>query len=155
MPVFFQGAPGRAVALFDPAVPASLGLAAVYPALGWDLQRSLITRVTVAHRGNYQFLHTIGNQVYVYAFGDRVGSLTVSGLAAASGCSEADPAHGVEYVLSWYAMNRVSARRAPVRVAIGARTAFDAFVVGVNADASDPALRLVSFSLELAVPPGV
>lgn len=154
MPLFFSGRPGRTAVLRDPAVAGSLALAQAYPDLGWDGQRALITRVTVSLRGNFQCLHSVGNQVFIYAFGDRVGEMTISGLAASGSC-QSDPSHGLEDVLAWYGQNRISRRSGPVRVSLGVRTAFDGFVTGLTLDASDPNLHLVSFSAQLLLPPGV
>lgn len=153
MPVFFQGSPGRTVRLDDPAAAGSVAMVGVNPQFDWNSSRVIVTRLVVAHQANFQFLHTIGNDVYVYVFGDRVGSVTLSGLAVAADCDSGDPSHGMEQAMAWYASNKVSARQAPVRIAVGVRTAFDAFVIGSNYDVVDPGSRLASFSLNLAVIP--
>jgi hypothetical protein len=154
VPIFFQGVPGRTVALLDPAVQGSVSLATVNPDVSWATTRSIITRVTVSHQGNFQFLHTLGNDVYIYSFGDRVGSLTISGLAMANACGGGlDQQHGAELILGWYNANRLSSRQAPVRVTLGQKTAIDGFVIGSNVDVIDPATRVVAYSLSLAVLP--
>lgn len=40
----------------------------------------ILQGVSLELSGNYQFLHTVDDFVYFYAFGDRVGSLTVRGI---------------------------------------------------------------------------
>ena len=121
------------------------------------LIRSIITRITVAMSGNYQFLHTIGNDIYIYAFGDRIGQVTVSGLAMAGPCSSCDTGptgkkHGFDYVYRWYLDNRLAARKAPVRVTLG-DTNIDGFVVGLSGDAVDPQTRIMQYNLQIAAVP--
>ena len=41
---------------------------------------AIVTGVTLEMSGNYQFLHTLNDLVYFYSFGDRVGSLIVTGI---------------------------------------------------------------------------
>jgi hypothetical protein len=152
MPVFFSGPPGRTAVLDDPAAGGSVALVRLDPAVDWAGQRSIVTRVSIAQRGNHQFLHTLGNELYVYAFGDRVGQMTLAGLCGVP-CGAADAPHGLEQLNAWYRENRVSRRQGPVRVTLGANTAFDAFVDGVSLEVVDPGLRLGAFTLSLAVPP--
>ena len=154
MPVFFPGPPGRTIALLDPATQGAISTASVDPFLGYSLQRSVITRLTLAHQGNYQFLHTLGNDIYIYVFGDRVGSVTLSGLSMAASCDDSSPAHGGEMLLEWYAENRLAQRQEPVRVTIGVRTVIEGFVTGINQDVVDPSTRIMAFNLSLAVLPG-
>lgn len=47
---------------------------------------ALVTGMTLELSGNYQFLHTLNELVYFYAFGDRVGSLTLTGLGFTAAC---------------------------------------------------------------------
>lgn len=153
MPIFFAGIPGRTAVLSDPAVQGTLSLVTTNPYLGYASHRTIITRFSHSERCNVQFLHTMGNQIYVYVFGDRVGSLTLSGISVAGDCSDSGAAHGAELALSWYWLNRASYRQAPVRFVLGSRTAFDGFVTGVSQEAVDSETRLVQFGIEVQVPP--
>ena len=76
--------------------------------------------MAVAQQANFQFLHTLGSDVYVYVFGDRIGQLSLSGVAFASGCGNAvTPVsgqpfagdHGLVGMNDWYKDNRISRRR--------------------------------------------
>ena len=153
MPIFFQGVPGRTAALPDVAAQGSVTLVTLDPNFDWANQRSIITGVGVSHQGNYQFLHTLGNDVYIYAFGDRIGSVTVSGLSMAADCASRDNMHGAELALQWYTQNRLASRQAPVRVTIGLQTVLEGFLVGTSGDVVDPASRLFRFNYQLAVIP--
>ena len=56
--------------------------------------------------GNYQFLHTVNDFIYVYAFGDRVGELTVSGFGFVKPCPGANSAKLCN-VYDFYQKNRI------------------------------------------------
>lgn len=152
--IFFQGKIGRTVAFADPAAQGSISLASVIPSIDWTTRRSIITRVTVSQRGNFQFLHTLGNDIYIYTFGDRIGSVTISGLAMASDCdASSDAQHGVEKILAWYSDNRLAQRKSPVLVTIGAQTVIEGFVAGNDCDVVDPSIQLVQYNLSLITLP--
>jgi hypothetical protein len=121
----------------------------------WRTHRSIITRITMAMSGNFQFLHTIGNDVYVYAFGDRVGQVTISGLSMTASCDneDSDKQHGIEKVYEWYTKNRVAKRKSPIEITIGQNTALQGFVIGLSGDAVDPQTRIMQYGLQLAVLP--
>lgn len=154
MPLFFPGPPGRTVALMDPAVQGAIVTASTNPVLGYTTQRSVITRLTLSHQGNFQFLHTLGNDIYIYVFGDRVGSVTLSGLSMAASCDDSAALHGGEMLLNWYAQNRIAQRQSPILVSLGAQTVISGFLIGLNQDVVDPQTRIMSFVLNMAVIPG-
>lgn len=157
MPTFFMnngnGQVGRAVGCQDPAAAGTMRFISLEPALTWRAHTSIITRITVSHQGNFQFLHTIGNDVYIYVFGDRIGQVTISGLSMTKNCGAGgDGMHGFEKILRWYKENRIAQRKAPVVVSIG-QTPIEGFVVGLTGDAIDPATRIIQYGLQLAVMP--
>ena len=82
--ILFPSKPGVIVKLGDPATLGSVRLLSVEPKLGFGLQRSIITRLTVSQQTNIQFLHSLGSQIFVYVFGDRMGTITLSGLSSAA-----------------------------------------------------------------------
>lgn len=150
----FAGPPGRVLAFADPAVQGLLpSLAGLDPTLDFAGQKSLITRMTVANETNHQFMHTIGGDIYIYVFGNRIGQATVSGLSIAYDCDRGgDREHGFEKVLRWYRNNRLSQRSDPVTLLIG-RTPLSGFVTGVTGGVFDHRLNLMQFDLNLAVVP--
>jgi len=156
MPSFFTGPVGRVAACTDEHAEGTATFIKTDPALTWSSQKSIITRITVSQQGNYQFLHTIGNDVYVYVFGDRMGSVTISGLSMTVDCTggtRANPGfHGFELIMKWYQENRVAMRREPVQVNIG-QTFFLGFVVGLTGDVVDPATRIMQYGLQLVTLP--
>lgn len=155
MPIMFEGAAGRVTALDDPGVQGSIALAGLTPAMDFQRQRSIITRITVSQQVNLQFLHTIGALVYVYVFGDRMGSINLSGLSFAADCpgqTQLGGVHGAELLYAWYRQNKASSRQAACRVMVG-RVPFDGFVTDFTADVVEPATLLVQWGMALRVLP--
>jgi hypothetical protein len=149
MPIIFGNRPGRVVMLQDPAAQCDVQMLGLDPNISFESERSIVTRVTVAQQVNVQFLHTLGAQVYVYVFGDRMGQMTLSGLSFLCGCPDVPGVDvGAERMLIWYRANRASRRRQPVRVSIG-RQAQDGFVTGLSIDVVDPSLTLVQWGVNL------
>lgn len=161
MPTFFTGAggfapAGRTIALPDYHAQGTTSLVEVDPALKYVSQQSIITRLALSHQANVQFLHTVGNDVYIYVFGDRMGRIVISGLSLAADCGGASGGgneHGFEKILRWYRDNRVVRRKAPVRVTIGAATTIEGFVVNLDGDIVDPLARVMQYTLVLATIP--
>jgi hypothetical protein len=166
MPVLFSQNTGRVSAISDRVATGSFSLGNVYNGTGilsYSYHRTIITRIGLSAAGNYQFLHTIGNDVYMYVFGDRMGQITLHGLSFAAGCPASSSAaslpnvpwanHGFELLYSWYKVNRVAARRAPVIATIGLGTAFEGFVTSLTGDVQDPVHRTVQFQMTIATLP--
>lgn len=158
MPIVFEGAPGRVVKLDDPGVTQGLlpGAVAVKEApITFEQRRSIITRVVLAQETSQQFLHTLGGDVYVYVFGDRIGQMTLSGLCLAMDCTAGDAGdgeHGVERMLGWWNENRLSKRPQPLIAMIGNK-AVTAFAGQMTVSVFDHKLNLWQFDLNLFVVP--
>lgn len=151
--IVFAGNRGRVVRLNDPAAQASIGFVSVKDApIRFTEQRSIITRLMLDQHANVQFLHTLGAHVYVYVFGDRIGTMGLSGLSFNSPCGGLAPDLGVEQMLTWYRTNRVSSLGKPVRVLIGS-TPFEGFVVASTEDVVDPETGLVQWGVQLQTLP--
>ena len=127
----------------------------------FETHKSLITRVMVSQAGNFQFLHTIGNDVYVYVFGDRVGELVISGLSVPSRCLcpgnggvDSDD-HGFNKIMEWYNNNRVANRQTPITIVLGTgpTSPISGFVVGLEGDVVDPSMLLMQYNLHIATIP--
>lgn len=150
--VFFSKAAGQVQSLPDPSLPANISLRLE----GWGGFigfKSIVTRVTVAAKGNFQFLHTLGGQVFIYVFGDRIGQLSLTGIAFDSICGDPAGVLGVENIFNYYAQNRVANRRAPIRITIGATTSLRAYLLDVMADVADTKSRVWQFTLVMALVP--
>jgi hypothetical protein len=160
MPSFFAAQDGsspigRTVGCADPHTQGTSRFVSIKDVnIGWSTHRSIITRITMSMQGNFQFLHTIGNDIYVYAFGDRIGQISIFGLSMTRDCkSPGDTKHGFEKVYKWYQDNRIAKKKAPITISIGQDTTIEGFVVGLNADAVDPQTRVMQFAIQMAVFP--
>lgn len=63
--------------------------------IGTDI-KLIVTGLTLELSGNYQVLHTIGDFIYFYAFGDRIGTLNLTGVGLLQPCANDN---GAEYNL--------------------------------------------------------
>ncbi len=174
MPVIFGGNTGDVVAIRDNVSEGSISLGNVSGGrdggqeafgLGTRPFNSIITRIGVSAAGNYQFLHTIGNDVYVYVFGDRMGDITLHGLSFAQSCSNQFPQsvaalpesggllHGFESLFNWYSENRIAATPLPAQVRIGWNTTFKGFITGCTGDVADSKTRTIQFQITISLLP--
>jgi hypothetical protein len=148
----FSKQAGMVASFPDPTLPATTTLN-IEGWGGFQGFKSIITRVNVAAQGNFQFLHTLGGNIYVYVFGDRVGSLGISGLAFDSVCDDAAGTIGIERVLDYYAQNRIANRKTPVKVTIGVKTTLAGYLVAVAGDVVDPKSKIYQFNLQFILAP--
>jgi hypothetical protein len=158
MAAIFPTRPGQVVAVKDTSLPAQTQPAIQMRADGdlfsFEATTSIITRLTIAQQTNFQFLHTLGQQIFIYSFGDRIGQMTVSGISFFRRCDEgAQSQIGIEKVLNFYARNKLSRRQDPVSVTLGRDITIQGFIQGSRADVIDPKQNLFSFSFQIAVIP--
>lgn len=151
MPMLFQTKPGVVVRMDDPAMSCDANFLNTDPGISFDTERSIVTRMTIGQKVNLQFLHSMGSQIFVYVFGDRMGSISLSGLAFVCDC-DGGPDIGAERMLLWYKRNKASKRAGPVRLTIG-KTAIEGFVTDFTEDVVDPSLKLVQWGVNLAALP--
>lgn len=116
MATLFVTTPGQVVAVRDVGtLPISIFLEnwPGYPAI-----KAAITQIAGASSGNYQFLHTLREFIYVYVFGERVGEMSVSGIAFSGGCNGIEQS-GVEQISDYYNRYRISKYGRPLSIQIG------------------------------------
>lgn len=149
--IFFSGAVGRAVRLEDRAAEGSLRLVDMKDdQISYEEHKSIITRLVLSQRVNAQFTHSLGGEVYIYVFGDRIGGLTLSGLSFAATCEDESPEHGLERTLQWYKERKASARQDPITVVVG-ETAFNAFLLEMQTDVVDPSSGMVQWNANMTM----
>lgn len=71
----------------------------------------IVQGVTLEMSGNYQFLHTVNDFVYFYAFGDRVGMLTVTGIGFLKTCPGAKGGATIFSIYNYYNSKKSAARQ--------------------------------------------
>lgn len=149
--IVFQSKQGRVAKLADPASMCRIQLMnKIEPAITYESHASIVTRMTLAQQVNLQFLHTVGAGIYIYTFGDRIGQMSLSGLAFSNPCEGESP--GMELMLTWFKDNRASVRQKPIRITVG-KTPLEGFVVGLSTDVVDPASGLVQWGITMATLP--
>ena len=121
---------------------------------GFSQMKAIFTRVGLGEMGSFQFNHSLDRDIYLYVFGDRIGELTLTGIAFYDNCTSRDPRIGMSHVIEWYRRNRVARRAAPIQVTIDPGTTFEAYLLSVRGQTINTAQRLYQFSLIMAsVPP--
>ena len=131
MSTILSSAPGTVVKLETgrAEIPFKITMSDDFPDGG-----AIITAAQISQGGNFQFLHTVQDFIYVYIFGDRIGQLTVEGIAFLSQCDSDN--NGFEETLQYYNRNRIAIRGEPVRVGFG-NIAFEAFLMQGNFEIRD------------------
>lgn len=157
MPTIFQSCPGRVTKLDQPASNCEVSVVSVTDRNGnreltYDRDSIILTRVSLSQNVNVQFLHTLGNLVYVYSFGDRMGRIDLTGMAFTSVCNQKNKSHTAKNVLDWYKTNKASMRGDAIRVSIF-DYAFQAFLIALSAEVVDDKTQLVQWNLTLSTLP--
>lgn len=150
--VLFAENAGRVVKIA--ASPAkSFGLIGVpdWPLVsGQTTTVAIITSLAETQRVNAQITHHFGDRVYADVFGNRIGTLTLSGLAFGRSCE--DNASGLHRLRQWYEQNRMSVIRTPLMVTLGPQT-ISAYLLGMTITTSNIEQLVHQFQLSLLVPP--
>lgn len=122
-----------------------------------------ITGYTLELSTNHQFLHSLNEFIYAFAFGDRVGELTLTGIAFTSrACAAASlgdsPAQDITdevnqtTIYNYYMQNKFSRNLAPTQIQIGeSPIALIGFLTGVRMEVPNPALPIMQWSLRYSV----
>jgi hypothetical protein len=105
---------------------------------------------------NVQFTHTMGDEIYMNVFGNRMGTLTIEGVTfAAEGKSKkcVGNIHGIQGVIDWYKENRVSANDTAIVVTVGGKEPISGYLVGASYQAKDPQNWTINYRLDIATVP--
>lgn len=156
MATIFESRPGQVVALDN--ADGDLGLPLTIDTIqgSWFAPfQSILTELSLALDGNFQFTHTCKDVIYVYVFGSRISQMRVSGLAFSDSCAAGNRT-GLEQVLDFYNRNQVASRQTPIQVQIGTTAAgrFRGYLTNIRADIVKAEARISQFSLLFHVFPG-
>jgi hypothetical protein len=99
----------------------------------------ILTGTSLELSGNYQFLHTVNDFVYFYAFGDRVGLLTLTGVGFLKTCPGAKDGSKVFAIYDYYNKNKTAAKEGKALEVIlvppdGDAIELHGFLTGVKVD---------------------
>ena len=106
---------------------------------------SICTQAGVKANGNFQFVHTINDTIYVYVFGDQIADLVISGVTFGEPCDGHQP--GIQEIFDLYERDRIAVKAQTLVVSLGSRS-FSSFLTGVQAEIHDPETQLGQFSLQ-------
>lgn len=126
---------------------------------------AIIQRITGNLQTNTRFTHALDNSVYVYSFGDRIGQVTVSGVALESDCTQANAnlespltqgglLTGLDQVVLFYKLNRVSLFNRPVIVIVGTVTVLRGYLIGLNFGTQSTESKMTAWTMQVAALPG-
>lgn len=97
---------------------------------------SIITSFSLELSGNYQFLHTLNDFIYVYSFGERIGVLNLNGVGFTKPCGS-DKGAIMEVYNPYYKDNRISQSANPLKIVIEdskTKGTFMGFLTGMRID---------------------
>lgn len=112
-----------------------------------------ITGFAMEQNGNYQFLHTMNDFIYVYSFGNRIGELVLSGMGFVSTCANAESAK-LHNLVQFYQDNRLS-DNGQLSITLGdlPNATFYAFLTGSRVELQDPKTMVGQWSLRFNIVP--
>jgi len=111
----------------------------------------IITSFGYSQNVNIQFIPTLKKVTYVYAFGDRMGSIKVSGIAFDKLCNSKSGV-GVKAIIDYYNNNRAVNENRTVTVIVGGQT-ITGFLIGASLMTQQIETKLTGFSLDIAALP--
>lgn len=157
MAILFAKNPGVVVVASDPMVQGLLPVIGRIGDAGDPLdfasRKCFFVSLGMRQATNFQFMHTLGGDIYLYVFGDEIGTLNLSGLAVSTNCENpGDTEHGIGKMLKWYKANRIVAREEPLQYVVGG-VVFDGYLTGMDMKMYDPGMQLVQFDLSIALVP--
>ncbi len=163
MPSVFSSSPiGTVVQLPGSSKFASIALLGVkgltdFAVGDFNSEKIIVTSFNADEQVNVQFNHTMGNDIYMNVFGNRMGAFTLKGIAfnaASTGkrCQEGN--HGISKVIEWYRANRISASgAAEISLNIKGEGLFSGYLIGANYGVTRPGDYMVEYSLTIATVP--
>ena len=129
-------------------------------------QKAIITSWSFNENVNMQFTHTMGNDIYLNVFGNRIGTFTVNGIAFHArstrnigrdgerilGCGSEH--HGIIEIIKWYRRNRISNPTANrIKMTIGGKETIEGFLISASYRANDPVNWAVEYTMQIATVP--
>ncbi len=126
--------------------------------------RAIVTDHPIEEAANANVMYAADGHIYLHVPGDKVGSITVSGLAFSGFCQgefagatpqNNDQTTGFERILKWYRANRVSnpTKNDPIEITLGGGLVLKGYLGSFSARVADVSTRLYSFTLPMYLAP--
>lgn len=146
MPAFFAHARGSVVRVPVTQRAPVFGISMD----GISFTRAIITQCGLMLNGNFQFLHTLNDTIFLYVFGRRIGEMSVSGISFGATCPGSDNQEGITEVIQKYEENQLAVRSSPIKIALGPKMIFNTFLTGMQESVSDPETSLGQWSFRFS-----
>ncbi len=145
----FNSRPGIVAVIPDQnVIPGRIKLA------DFDPVAALVAAGDFDQETNQQFQTSLDESVYIYVFGDRMGTVTVSGMIFSALCD--GNANGLSEIFAFYSTQRASRRADPIQVVFGDEAIVGFLVklrIRAKALAEDPGGAHQEFFLDIATLP--
>jgi len=158
--IVFSHYPGRVVKIVGNARPCKINIFSLHnDNITLEKHSAIVTNVRISQSVNKQFLHTVGNHIYMYVFGDKIGTINIGGLAFATTCDNCNEKNitndksGIEKVIEWYNNNKASSRELPITITIGRDTVFRGFLVDMSIELTNPEMNITAWSMTIHTVP--
>lgn len=152
--------------IFDPQYEGSVAVLTVGQALpsaikmdDLDSASMILTSVAISQQANVQLAPTLLNSLYIYSFGDQIGSIRVGGVGFNKPCNEtaqrppsADGFAGLQSIYDYYEQKSLARTLQPIVLSLGTFT-IRCFMLGFQITTESPQLSFMRFMLDLIVPP--
>ena len=135
---------GKVIAL---TVPGGMPALVSIGGLTDTTSQILVLSMGFGQGANVQFMHTLKNAIYIYAFGERLGSVKVQGLLVFRSCDGGSA--GLPKLLEYYKANTVSLNGEPVSISLSTEV-LKGFLTGISLGGFDPRMGTAQFTLQFA-----
>ena len=145
----FAGNAGTVAVIRNTGVPALLRVQ------GFSYTSAFVNTIAVGHQCNVQIQPSLRQALYLYAFGDQMGTIKIQGTAFMGRLCEGRSriqADGAANVFNFYAQNRIVKTGTPVLIGLG-RTVLRGFLIGMQVATKDPINRIFTFELSFVAVP--
>ena len=114
----------------------------------FEPRAAIITSPAVSQRTNVQFMTSLKESVYVYVFGDQMGTVMIAGIAFAERCETGES--GLEEVFDYYQNFRASQRKETVSIGFGfSKASISGFLTAAEVSSRDPDLMTMDFKFTI------
>lgn len=127
----------------------SVSLARVSPPISGNGEILIITGITVQRNQVTQYIKTVDDKIFGYAWGEGPGIINIRGIIFLGGCENAGGS-GVDAVNSYYDDNNVYDKVSPVTLSVGG-TAFLGYLEKLDLTASMNEFNYAEFILTLSI----
>lgn len=136
---------GTVIKSSDPA----MGFAKLRPAIGGEGDFLIITSVSVQRKQITQYVKTLDDKVFGYAWGEGPGSISVQGMVFLGNCGSVNPA-GIAAVNAYYDANNVYKKTSPISLSLGS-AAFQGYLEELALGADMNEFNYGQFTLTMTI----